>query len=178
MNDDVISAALRSRRKRAGLSLTQVARRAGTSAATVSRYENGWDRFEVYTLRKLAAALGCRLETRLCPVRQPARRKPAAKAVAARLKRLFWDHPLQATDLDACPKWVTERVLEYGGLEDIRALIGFMGHPRFLDQVRQANWSSPRTRAFWTAILELENLPCTKERFRDQAANCWTDWRR
>ena len=47
-----ISRQLRDRRQQLGLSLTQLARRADTSAPTLSRYENGWSRFEVATLQK------------------------------------------------------------------------------------------------------------------------------
>ena len=42
-----ISRQLRARREEIGLSLAQLARRADTSAATLSRYETGWSRFEV-----------------------------------------------------------------------------------------------------------------------------------
>ena len=93
-----LSAQLRGRRRRAGLSLSELARRVGTSAATLSRYENGWDRFEVYTLRKLATALGCRLTIRLDPLPGPREHASRADAVQ-RLSRLFWDHPLVEKDL-------------------------------------------------------------------------------
>ena len=48
--------------------LAELARRAETSAPTLHRYENGWDRFELATLRKIATALGARLEVRLVPL--------------------------------------------------------------------------------------------------------------
>ena len=115
--------------------MSEVARRAGTSAATLSRYEHGWTRFETSTLRKLALALDCDLEITFSP---KVRRKPSARRareVAKRLSRLFWDHPLTAGDLDAHRIWVVERVLEYGTLDDIDMLRDLMGRQAFLAAV-------------------------------------------
>jgi len=74
-----ISQQLRRRRKALGLSLSEVARRADTSPATLSRYENGWTRFETYTLRKLAAALESTLRVEFVSLLpSSARTSPAA----------------------------------------------------------------------------------------------------
>jgi len=59
--ESTVSAQLRRRRQERGVSLGRLARRANTSVATLSRCENGWTRFELQTLEKLAAALDCRL---------------------------------------------------------------------------------------------------------------------
>ena len=171
MLTDDLSEQLKSRRRRAGLSLSEAARRAGTSASTLSRYENGWDRFEVYTLRKLATALGCRLTIRLDPIAGPREHASRAEAVH-RLGRLFWDHPLCDHDLDEHPVWVLERVLEYGSLEDVRILMGVMGRERFLDGVCKARLSSPKTRRFWEKMLALEGRTCTRKYCRDTAWSC------
>ena len=42
---------IRALRKERGWSLAELARRAGTSAPTLHRYESGWERFELATLR-------------------------------------------------------------------------------------------------------------------------------
>jgi transcriptional regulator with XRE-family HTH domain len=173
-----ISSQLKARRKTTGLSLAQVARRAGTSAATLSRYENGWTRFELYTLRKLAAALGCGLEIRLRPTKRPA--APASEEQRLhRLQRLFWDHRLKPSDIRQHTRWVMERVLENGQLEDVHALMALLGRDTFLEGVRRVNGMSPRTRAFWDAILEQEHVPCEKNApFRREAGIFWTAWKR
>ena len=166
-----VSEQLRCRRGEMGLSLSQVARRAGTSAATLSRYEHGWTRFETYTLRKLALALGCELaiELRPKPPRRPTVR--SRRQACAGLARLFWDHPLKPEDLEAHPAWVVERVLEYGALEDIHTLRDTMGRRAFLSAVAAAERVSPRTRSFWRQVLELEGIPCTKKYSRNTAWN-------
>ena len=155
-----------------GLSLSEVARRAGTSPATLSRYENGWTRFETYTLRKLAVALGCELRIDLCPRTSRTPAVCTTREACSRLKRLFWDHPLSEADLDDHPVWVMERVLEYGALEDIHTLGDTMGREAFLRTVSVADRVSPRTRSFWRQILEMEGISCTKKYSRNTAWNC------
>ena len=66
-----IGSEIRRLRQARGWTLAELARRVGTSAPTLHRYENGWDQFKMDTLRKIAAALGASLEVRLvdraCP---------------------------------------------------------------------------------------------------------------
>ena len=172
MNDgETVSEQLRRQRCALGLSLSDVARRAGTSAATLSRYEHGWTRFEIYTLRKLATALGCEFSIRLTPkkVSPPVRKN--AFAGLARLKRLFWDHPLAENDFETYPVWAVERVLEYGALEDVHALQQLLGKARFLHIVAKAERLSPRTRNFWRQILAMEGVSCTRRFSRNTV---WT----
>lgn len=47
---------IRRLRQGRGWTLAELARLAATSGPTLHRYENGWDRFELVTLRKIAAA--------------------------------------------------------------------------------------------------------------------------
>jgi transcriptional regulator with XRE-family HTH domain len=57
----VAATALRDARLRAGLTQTELARRAGTSQATISAYEHGRKAPSVETLGRLLAAAGARL---------------------------------------------------------------------------------------------------------------------
>jgi transcriptional regulator with XRE-family HTH domain len=162
---------LRLRRQALGLSLRDVARRAGTSAATLSRYEDGWTRFETHTLRKLATALDCDLHIALEP-RKGRRPKLTHTDDARRLRRLFWDQPLRKRHLETHPVWVVERVLEYGGLADVHSLQRLMGNTRFLRAAARAERLSPRTRSFWREVLALEGMPCTTRFSRNTAWTC------
>jgi len=56
-----VAEALRTARARAGLTQAALARRAGTSQATISAYEHGRKEPSVETLGRLLAALGSRL---------------------------------------------------------------------------------------------------------------------
>ena len=167
-----VSEQLKRRRKQAGLSLSQLARRVDTSAATVSRYEHGWARFRVDTLRKLATALGCRLLITLEPVDAP-RGKPTPEYMAQKLGRLFWDRRLCKSDFHDYPLWIVERVLEYGSLDDIRLLMNMMGRNTFLENVSRARLQSAKTITFWHRMLEKEDIPCTRRYSRHTVDNCW-----
>jgi transcriptional regulator with XRE-family HTH domain len=167
-----ISRQLRQRRHQLGLSLAQLARRADTSAPTLSRYENGWSRFEVATLQKLATALGCDLVVRLEP-REAQLDRPSQSEVVEQLDRLFWDIRLEATHLEKNTLWVVERVLELGNLDDVRMLIAHLGRTEFSRLASVARLESARTRAFWRQMLDKEGLKCTRKFSREEAASSW-----
>jgi transcriptional regulator with XRE-family HTH domain len=144
---------IRSLRKEREWSLAELARRAGTSAPTLHRYESGWERFELATLRRLAAALGVQLKVSLEPI---GRGVPDAKLPIERLARLlrplFWDRPLQPQDLNEYPDWVLRRVLMYGDRPQVEASRRFYGD----DAVREAaahRETDNRTRNYWSQIL-------------------------
>lgn len=164
MQGPSISHAIRKRRLELGLSLADLARRAGTSAAALSRYEHGWQRFEVATLRKIATALACRLEIRLEPAGKPRRPLRRARAVK-QLSRLFWDHALTTADVRRYSVWVAERILEYGSLQDVHTLMAMMEREQFVKTVAQCRFRSARTRQFWRRMLEQEGIPCTTRSF-------------
>ena len=167
-----VSKQIRARREELGLSLAELARRADTSPATVSRYESGWTRFEVYTLRKLATALGCELVITFRPKDRPPRRLSPSDVVK-RLQRLFWDQRLAVEHLEANSLWVVERVLELGNLDDLRLLVTYLGRESFLQHVAEARFPSEKSRVFWRQILDREGVPCTTRSFRDEAARFW-----
>jgi DNA-binding XRE family transcriptional regulator len=55
-------------RQQAGLTQAQVAKRIGTTASAISRYENAeYDRYELRTLQKIVSACGGRLDITLEP---------------------------------------------------------------------------------------------------------------
>ena len=172
MEEYSISEKLKNRRLELGLSLKQLARRANTSVATLSRYENGWQRFEMYTLRKLATALDCRLTVNLEPL-EKASPKSQRNWGFRELRRLFWDRRLRKQDLKVFPLWVLERVLEYGSLEDVRFLTLRMGHKKFLENVSRVKFKSSRTENFWRIILQREGISCTKKFSRKEVRPCW-----
>jgi len=164
-----LSEKLKRRRQALGLSLSEVARRAGTSAATLSRYESNWTRFEVCTLRKLASALDCELELSFHPKKRRSVPRVAPDELATRLGRLFWDSKLTVEAFTRHPVWVVERVLEYGKLEDLDLLREAMGREAFLKAVAAAGRLSPQTRSLWKQILDMEGVKCTKKYSRNTA---------
>jgi transcriptional regulator with XRE-family HTH domain len=145
---------IRALRERRGWTLVELARRAGTSGPALHRYENGWDRFELGTLRRIAAALDARLEVRLLPAfpGSAAARRPSQKTLAKMLAPLFWERPLRESDFAEHVGWVLQRVLTAGSREQVRAARVFFGD----DAVRRAaerRGVDPRTRHYWRVIL-------------------------
>ena len=172
MTGESLSCQLRSRRRQLGLSLAEIARRAGTSAPTLSRYENGWDRFEVGTLRKLADALDAELLIELRPRKITRLARTHRSRAIRRLARLFWDHKLTESDFSIYPVWIVERVLEYGDLDDLRTVRRLFGSGGFIDAVARARFASPKTRNFWDQILKLEGRSCTRKFSRSAVWVC------
>lgn len=144
---------IRRLREERGWTLADLARRVGTSAPALHRYENGWDRFRVDTLRNVASALGASLEVRLVPAaRLRPRSAPTAKVLLKTLAPLFWDRDLRASDLAGHAGWVLERVLTAGGREQVQAVRAFFGD----DAIRRAvvrRGVDRRTRNYWGLIL-------------------------
>lgn len=159
MNDNMepgmpIGAQIRRLRKRRGWTLAELARRAGTSGPTLHRYESGWDRFELETLRRIAAALGARLDVRLIAGSAPAERsrRPSARALVEQIAPLFWDHKLTVRDLSMHSGWVVERVLTAGSLSQVRAVRVYLGDAAIRSTLKRRG-VDPRTRAFWSLLL-------------------------
>ena len=146
---------IRSLRQARRWSLAELARRAGTSAPAIHRYENGWDRFELDTLRRIGAALDARVEVRLVPA-APAGTSPqrswSPPAIVKLLAPLFWDRRLQESDLDEHAGWVLERVLTTGNRAQVAAARSFFGDAAVLRATGRRGVDA-RTRRFWHLIL-------------------------
>ena len=153
-------------------SCSRLARLAGTSVATASRYESGWSRFELATLRRLATALGYRMEItwHLLDGGVPC---DSEADIVQRLARLFWDRALAPGDVEHYPRWVVGRVIQFGKVADIRAISMFLGRERFLTIVSDLRMPSVKMEKFWVGLLRLEGMPCTKKPSRPPAASYW-----
>jgi transcriptional regulator with XRE-family HTH domain len=144
---------IRRLREARGWTLAVLARRVGTSAPSLHRYENGWDRFRLGTLRKVAGALGAHLDVRLVPaVRARPRAAPTARDLRKTLAPLFWDRALRASDLAGHAGWVLERVLTAGSHEQVRAARAFFGDDALRRSVARRGVDR-RTRNYWRLVL-------------------------
>lgn len=156
MNDksSTLGQQIRGLRQGRGWTLADLARRAGTSAPTIHRYENGWDRFELETLRKISSALGVRLEIRLVPGAHGITvKRVSPESLIRALATLFWDRELRKSDLSRHPGWVLERVLTSGNRAQMLAARRFFGDDAVRDAVGRRGVDA-RTRAYWRLVLE------------------------
>jgi hypothetical protein len=118
------------------------------------RYESGWDRFELTTLRKIADGLGATLEVRLIPGPEPPSSVELdAEEVLVLLAPLFWDHKLQDADLERHPDWILGRVLMFGSWTQVRVVRRYYGDRAISKAIGRREIDS-RTRNYWELILE------------------------
>jgi len=134
--------------------MKQLADLVGTSESAIHRYESGWDRFEVRTLRRLAGALDAQLEIRLEP--RAGRDDPRdARELVDRIAALFWDVELEQRHLVENPQWVLRRVLEFGDLHQNRWVRRYFGDEAVALAARHRSMS-PRVSRFWELVLQGE----------------------
>jgi hypothetical protein len=114
--------------------------------------EGGWDRFELTTLRKIAAALGARVEIRLVPALEGSPGQPTARRLVKLLSPLFWDKELSERDLEEYQGWVIARALMFGDRRQAAAVRRFFGDEAILEAVERRG-IDPRTRSYWTQVL-------------------------
>lgn len=144
--------ALRRLRTNKGLTLKQLSEILGTSESAIHRYESGWDRFELRTLRRLVLALDADFEIRLKP-RQPLEHSPDPGDLAPRFAPLFWDVDLEPRHLLEYPQWVLRRVLEYGDFQQNRLARRYFGDRAVAEAARHRSMST-RVRRFWEIVLQ------------------------
>lgn len=153
-----VGSQIRNLRLERGMTLQDLACAAGTSTPTMHRYEGGWTRFSLTTLRKIAEALNADLEVALVP-RHPGQIEPGTgkKSLAGDLVRilspLFWDKPLKETDVHEYPTWVLRRVLTSGTYDQVTAAVDYFG-PEMVRTVIKHRDVDAKTRAFWNAVQE------------------------
>ena len=94
--------------------------------------------------------------------------------LAAQIRRLFWDRFLETTDPDAYPQWVIKRVLDYGDLPDVQAVMRYFGRDQFFALLDGIRFDSIRTERFWQQLMIREGLtPCMKTPFLQEASKLW-----
>ena len=86
------------------------------------------------------------------------------------VKWLFWDVDKDALQLDESADYVLARILEFGGMAEVRWALRYYGLDRIHRFFKEVGHSeiSPRTIAFWRAALRAEDEEWAKP----------PDWRR
>lgn len=143
---------IRRLRQSRGWTLAELGDRAGTSGPALHRYENGWDRFELATLRKIASALGARLDVRLIPAAGTRNPGPPMswESLTRLLAPLFWDQ--DPGDSEEHPDWVLGRVLVFGNREQVAAARSYFGDEA-IRRVVERRGIDARTRNYWRLVL-------------------------
>jgi hypothetical protein len=87
--------------------------------------------------------------------------KPDIKSIFG--PSLFWD--AGEIDADEHAVSVIARILDYGDLEDVRALRGLYSDEKIVETVRTRRDLLPKTGKYWAVKLNipLEEVPCLKK---------------
>jgi len=145
---------IRQLRKVKGWSLARLADEAGTSAPSLHRYENGWDRFEVATLRRIATALDAHLEVTLVPKASHGGTPPPSDGELLKLiSPLFWDHDLDVDHFRSNPTWVINRVLMQGDMTQARAVRCYFGNNAIREAIHSRGVDG-KTRTYWLTVIK------------------------
>lgn len=106
------------------------------------------------TLRKIAAALGARLEIRLVKEETTSRLEKAAPDKLVRiLENLFWDKKLSVKDIRNFPGWVLSRVLMFGDIKQVGAARRYYGDTA-LKETLALKGIDGKTRNYWKLMLK------------------------
>jgi len=66
-----------------------------------------------------------------------------------RFKKYFWDCEFSELSLEKYPRFIAERILLYGNLQDIRWLASRVSKEMFQEIVLNSRRLDPKTKNFW-----------------------------
>ena len=77
-------------------------------------------------------------------------------------KRLFWDVPIESLEDDVHKRFIVQRVLERGGINDIRLMMNYYSLSVVAEEAREIRSLDPVTLAFASCLLNVpvENFSC------------------
>lgn len=99
--------------------------------------------------------------------------KPAAKP--SHLKPIFWDIDFGKLDVKKYPRYVIERVLEYGDLPQVRWMLKAYPRPKIKEVVKQSRQLSLKSANFWADYYQLpkNQIRCLNRRLQKQRKVLW-----
>ncbi len=87
-----------------------------------------------------------------------------SKSIDNLRKTLFWDVDPDKLDLEKNAQFIIGRVLDFGGIEDWKAIKNFYGLKKIKEAALGHVFSDRRSPNFWSIILKipLKDLKCTR----------------
>lgn len=81
-------------------------------------------------------------------------------------KSLFWDADINSIDLEKHQKYITERVLCRGSLEDFKLLLSIYGKDQVKKNVKSSNNLDKKTLSFCRSFfhIPIEDFKCYKRK--------------
>ena len=87
----------------------------------------------------------------------------------------FWDIDPAQLDVSAYPRYVIERLLEYGDFPELRWLFGRFSRQEIVDVLKRSRRLSLRSATFWAQVLDVprEQIRCLSVPFRERHNQIW-----
>jgi len=79
--------------------------------------------------------------------------KKAKHKLPEKFRKYFWDCDFDKLTIEKYPKFITERILNYGDWDSIRWLFGFIKSDFTKQLIESSRNLNEKTRNFWKIIL-------------------------
>ncbi|MEA1927725.1 MAG: hypothetical protein U9N73_05925 [Candidatus Auribacterota bacterium] len=91
------------------------------------------------------------------------------------LKHCFWDIQFETFCYQDRPRFVIERVLEYGGCEAVRWMLEAFSRPQIINTLTKSGNISPKSANFWSNFFKIdkEKIRCLKKSFQEKRKQFW-----
>ena len=99
----------------------------------------------------------------------------ATEALPGFLKPCFWDIKFEDLHYKEHPRFVIERILEYGGREAIKWMMTAYPRSQIIDTLSWSRNLSPKSADFWALFyrVDRERIRCLKKSFRETRKIFW-----
>jgi hypothetical protein len=89
--------------------------------------------------------------------------------------KYFWDIDPAELDVSQHPRYVIERLLEYGDFPELRWLFGQFSHLEIVETLQNSRKLSLRSASFWAQILNVprRQVRCLSKRFQQTHNQIW-----
>jgi len=89
--------------------------------------------------------------------------------------KYFWDINPAELDVSAHPRYVIERLLEYGDFTEIRWLLSRFNHVEIMDAFKRSRTLSRRRAVFWANFFDIprKEVRCLSRSYQAQREAIW-----
>jgi hypothetical protein len=89
--------------------------------------------------------------------------------------KYFWEINPAELDVSAHPRYVIERLLEYGDFVELRWLLSHFDRAEIMDALKRSRTLSRRRAVFWASYFDLprKEIQCLSRSSQEQHAAIW-----
>ncbi|RME89000.1 MAG: hypothetical protein D6770_05615 [Anaerolineae bacterium] len=89
--------------------------------------------------------------------------------------RYFWEIDPAQLDVSAHPRYVIERLLEYGDFPELRWLFRRFSREQIVDTLKRSRRLTLRSATFWAQVMSVprEDVRCLRAHFQERHNRIW-----